>query len=554
MIMELNKVSGPNGNSDSQTKGQERTPSKHGGAPRKSQPRKASVTRERDSGGSTGPCAPGVGRKPAGGKRRKPKDGENRPVSRPERAPQKNKSGSSGKDKMKESIKDAKDASAPSILSQKRAEKEMIILEKEILQETLKKLQAAEVIDSLGEDLLSGELFDLEAKRKIVELQKYLKSEELTAETLPIMAKAKKIKEKINVVRNRIEYLTAVEEFHALMAGPKPQSQLELEEHKVAEHKAMAACQRYWNGLSEPSQTFSVEDTNFLTNFSLLEEGQACGVNKFLPGSMAPLDRTYYVGEEYDSLQYNLPHVSSFDVQGWKEGSILISEFDAGVLTCFGDQSLAAQAGVSVATTAVVLGNFRYRGIVEGLKAAGGACLASTAYSAYCAWRGLVTHAELRALVVDVAQAGPDYRSKADKENVEISADSIATLRPFMVFDLAGGAKIISFDPSVAGLDNWALSRNKVLRIFSSDWNRRFAPLHVSNILYTEAVSRRTIVTTEFDQARAVERVSKILENCDHVSEDHKLMLATGNSVFKDTLRIVTGVVTRDPHLHPRDF
>jgi hypothetical protein len=87
-----------------------------------------------------------------------------------------------------------------------------------------------------------------------------------------------------------------------------------------------------------------------------------------------------------------------------------------------------------------------------------------------------------------------------------------------------------------------------------TDGNHKFQEYMISELMFTEVVSRHSLVVTEFDKKRAVSRISKILEMSHRFTEDFEVRFDTGHGVFEQTLNFATMVVTRDPYNKPSAF
>jgi hypothetical protein len=88
----------------------------------------------------------------------------------------------------------------------------------------------------------------------------------------------------------------------------------------------------------------------------------------------------------------------------------------------------------------------------------------------------------------------------------------------------------------------------------ATDENRIFKDLWISEHMYSTVVSRHSLIETEFEKARAVARISKLLSQTPDFFEDHDIRFQTGDGVYTSTLRFATLMVTKDPYKMPVDF
>jgi hypothetical protein len=132
--------------------------------------------------------------------------------------------------------------------------------------------------------------------------------------------------------------------------------------------------------------------------------------------------------------------------------------------------------------------------------------------------------------------------------------DRIIRLGLYVYLELLDGTQLFSFDPVKYQLFNHTESKFYVLGVMPTDGNHKFQEYMISELMFTEVVSRHSLVVTEFDKKRAVSRISKILEMSHRFTEDFEVRFDTGHGVFEQTLNFATMVVTRDPYNKPSAF
>ena len=457
---------------------------------------------------------------------------------------------------VKDAMRDAVDASTVGQEQLKKSELHILQTEVKMLEASLRRAELQEIFDDIPLQKLSFSR-ELQEKREAETMRHVLnkKRHEKDCGLVDGKGRIEKVQDELELIRKRIEYLKAVEELEKIN-NPQPKTQLELDEIAVIEHKAAEKCRLYWAEVHAPECPFEVPDstTPFLLNLPDLLKGESRGLGWFLPASVAPLTRTYLA----TNLSYSYTDTilrPKADFRGWKD-SVLISDFSSThtlnnissslVLTsAVGGLAGAASYIPSLVPAASTLSKIKFVGTTA---------LVATACLAALEWSRYVVKAELRAIEVDRYCQPEDSRPMGDRALSSQVADTLVSFQPFMVFTLTTGDRIFSFDPSLAGLVDWAESKHKVLGCVNHDATRRFRRILISSTLYCESVSRRTITTTVYDKARAIERVNKILENCDRVAECHDTVLSTGTFVFKDTLQFVSALLTRDPHTPPHLF
>jgi hypothetical protein len=455
---------------------------------------------------------------------------------------------------LKNALGKAIDASKTSYLDSKKQELSMIDLDLKIAKAELEKLRA---LERKSQEFTNSRPFhDAEASNltaAAIDAEAKIEVSRKALDELRDPKSAVSLAGDIARVKADTDYLIALREHVLVQSGKDVQYSGEIDamKHELSYLDTKRKHEATFVHDVAVECPFSLDATSsFYQNFDALEEGRPSGVAMFMPSSMASLTRNYVISGSgrWSSYSGVLP-IAAADCAGWEE-SVLISDFApplAQSKLSMSTQSKAAVFGACTLAGSVIGGGSRIKAGIAGYAL-------GFSSSVLCDFMTYITHAELRALVTKKFGASKDTRPVADRVLDTSLDDTLVELRPFVVLTLVCGAKVLSFDPTTTNLYGWSASTHCMLGVVATDQNRRFRPLTISTVLFTESVSRRTLTSSVFDKARAVERVNKILENCDRKGEEHRMLLYSGISIFKDTLTFVTALLNRAPHTQPQDF
>jgi hypothetical protein len=469
--------------------------------------------------------------------------------------------------KVLNELKDqVKNAEAKDPLAAKKAELELILLDIKLAKAELERLRANESYDAYADS--TDHIYESNAKKQELEqldldIKKTQVEGNLKRATTDNKIKNAEMDIELLTVQSKLAVARILDDTNTTAAVMKAEMEFEAlkEKHRASIEPVLPdGCDDYLT---------VDQDTLFADQFDLLEEGVKTH-GYILPSIVS--DRTYCInGVVNASGVLNSrsgwrgsvlgSDFNPVDFDGWEQSSILLSEMkknSSGAWNSFfSDENFqfvfqllsgvaSGLAGISCAT----------HGTLKGIKNVGLVAGAISAVSFYSAIHSILDRSlekvELRAFVSNTF-AADDNRPKADRVLEEFGGDRITKLRPFFYIRLTGGQELISFDPHLFGLDHWSMSKDHAGYI-RTDADHRFRPLYVSSVLMNEVLSRRTITVSEFDKRRAVERMSKQLENCHYVGEQLDLLVETGESVYKNTLMVASALVTRSPEVRPAAF
>lgn len=398
----------------------------------------------------------------------------------------------------------------------------------------------------------------------------------------------------IQALKLHIECKKLDGELQQMNAPPDPHQVRKKNIEKDQEARRLDAIEQ---SLNVP-EIFSCPNTSFVSSISRLRLGSPLGfINSNLPTYLAQHTRHYYIDSTgpWTSL-YKGAHITDpSDVAGY-DSTILVCELDPsltrtvlakkhlvtaaacvlptiacrqlmtipsqtiGVATIqYGEVNLFAETGsrdflhtfvrptsLAEKTTHVLSG----LGSFLGWSAMAGATLTMIDFMTY------VKKAVLRAAIVDVIDRDnrEDPRPLDDVLLGPALSDRLLKVSFFVELTLMDGAKILSFDPTAFNLYNFMESKYLALGCLATDENRIFKDLWISEHMYSTVVSRHSLIETEFEKARAVARISKLLSQTPDFFEDHDIRFQTGDGVYTSTLRFATLMVTKDPYKMPADF
>lgn len=351
-------------------------------------------------------------------------------------------------------------------------------------------------------------------------------------------------------LKSEIDYFEAELKLAKLKEKKEPTSE-DLMNEQMASDDVAEKFRKHMAGKSRSCDVFEFKDTPFVKNLPALIEGYpASTLSSVLPSQWRAHSYEYTFGPSGCSGAHIMPESM---MTGWSD-TILISDFSpskANYHFLGYDGTITAVAGV---TGGLIASQVRKTSWWSAATVMASSVLMGSVASSLAHFSTLIKTCELRAAVISVEDLDDDNRPYADRVDTCYMTDRLAILQPFVVYRLVTGQIVISFDASVAGLSTWSESLYKVLGVVTTDVNKHFRKLAVSENMIVEAINRRSLVVSAFEKARAVERMHKLLENQNRLSDSLSLLLYTGHSLYKDSLSLVAALVTRDPHTPPSDF
>lgn len=296
----------------------------------------------------------------------------------------------------------------------------------------------------------------------------------------------------------------------------------------------------------------------FFANYEELVEGSPLnGLSMFLPAGFRAHCRNYRIkgtGSMLTSMS-DCHTTDACDVEGWKDTMIICELTPDKVAQAVSRRfatTTSSTFGFGLGIMAMRTGSIRQG---AGMLAAGS--LASGLVTTMCDLATMIKGAKLRAFASEIRDNSQmeDSRPFDDVKMAGILPDDrLIKLKFFVELTLLDGSTILSFDPVTSKLFHWTKSSFYALGVLATDDNRRFADLWISEHQFTTAVSRHSLVVTEFEKSRAVSRIHKLLEMNPTFSEYHDLRFSTGEGIFTATLRFAALVVTKDPFRTPQAF
>lgn len=388
----------------------------------------------------------------------------------------------------------------------------------------------SDVHAQLSSDPTSLRIAELEKQLKLLRLEKQFAVEE-HAETIESDAATKTLNASMAFIR-------AEQELATLVAPAKDPELKDKQRDFVFKTEILS---------QNLSEVLEVADNTFTSCAGLLESGSVMGMSRFLPNNWAPLSRTYSSGPSY------FRSVLSKDLSGW-ESSILISEIPTSKVN-YKLEASPAMGYAICATSALVTKCVQPKLDWQGVKTFAGICAVGGIANTVLEWQTYVTRVQFRAVAVDSQDFVEDFRDTPDRESSTRLCDRVVKLLPFVVCYLIDGSVVLSFDPQTAQLWTWSNSTvGYLLGAIATDENRRFKPLYVSERMYLTSINRRTLLVNQYDKARAIERMNKMLENNDRICENARTFVYTAQSLYVDTFRMAAAQLSQDPYTPAKDF
>jgi len=404
------------------------------------------------------------------------------------------------------------------------------------------------------------ELLEMDQKISKINTEKMLATQGIEL----LRARLEKKKLKFQIVRQDLNTQVLLKEDLILQKDledlQKTSSVLEQREKEYLDNQRLADLDAKCLAEEVP-EIFSVHDNIFRDNLDWLCQGLPVSglVSMFLPQSLTATHKSWRIkgtGSRFSSFT-DCNDVEAQDVDGWQD-SMFICELPQDKLASSVEQTWKYWAAAS--SSSAVLGATCWKmntGWATALKAVAATSTAVGVATAALVMSSYIKGAKLRAVVMDIVDSKkfPDARPREDLISAgPLLDDRLIKIRLFAELTLMDGSIVLCFDPVALRLFSWTKSNFYALGVLATEDNKTFIDFWISEQQFHTAVSRHSLVVSEFEKSKSVARMTKLLEMTPAFNEAHGIRFQTGEGIFTATLRFATLVVNKDPYRDPSDF